>query len=43
VIDGTEVESKSRGFEKHIGNVERDYEFGWLICGLFIARKLKTM
>ena len=35
MIDRTEIEAKGKEFEIHVANVERDYVFGWLLCGIF--------
>src|SRR5262245_34313201 len=41
VIDRAEIEAKSREFEIHVANVERDYVFGWVLFGIFTASDLK--
>ena len=41
MITKDEIESKSKEFEIHSSNVERDYVFGWLIFGIFTASSLK--
>ena len=41
MITRDEIESKSKEFEIHSSNVERDYVFGWLIFGIFTASSLK--
>ena len=41
VIDRAEIEAKSKEFEIHVANVERDYVFGWLIFGIFTVSSLK--
>lgn len=41
MINRDEIESKSKEFEIHSSNVERDYVFGWLIFGIFTASSLK--
>ena len=42
MIDRNEIESKSRQFEIHPSNVERDYVFGWMLFGLFTVSSLKN-
>lgn len=41
MIDKAEIEAKSKEFEIHQANVERDYVFGWLIFGIFTVSGLK--
>lgn len=41
MIGKDEIESKSKEFEIHSSNVERDYVFGWLIFGIFTTSSLK--
>ena len=41
MIDRSEIESKSREFEIHPSNVERDYVFGWMLFGIFTVSSLK--
>ncbi|MCX5709972.1 MAG: nucleotidyl transferase AbiEii/AbiGii toxin family protein [Candidatus Omnitrophica bacterium] len=41
MISKTEIEEKSKEFEIHPANVERDYVFGWLIYGIFSLSNLK--
>ena len=41
MIDKLEIETKAREFEIHPSNVERDYVFGWLLCGLFTVSDIK--
>lgn len=41
MISKSEIETKAQEFEIHPSNVERDYVFGWLIAGIFIASDLK--
>lgn len=41
MIAKEEIEVKSKEFEIHISNVERDYVFGWLIFGIFTVSGLK--
>ncbi|MEI6831737.1 MAG: nucleotidyl transferase AbiEii/AbiGii toxin family protein [Candidatus Omnitrophota bacterium] len=41
MISKTEIEEKSKEFEIHVANVERDYVFGWLIYGIFSISNLK--
>lgn len=41
MITKDEIESKSKEFEIHSSNVERDYVFGWLIFGIFTVSSLK--
>jgi predicted nucleotidyltransferase component of viral defense system len=43
VIEPQEVESKAREFEIHTSNVQRDYVFGWLLCGIFTISDLKDL
>jgi predicted nucleotidyltransferase component of viral defense system len=41
MISKTEIETKSKEFEIHSANVERDYVFGWIIFGIFSISDLK--
>jgi predicted nucleotidyltransferase component of viral defense system len=41
MIFPTEIEAKSREFEIHSSNVQRDYVFGWLLFGIFTQSSLK--
>jgi predicted nucleotidyltransferase component of viral defense system len=41
MITRAEIEAKSREYEIHSANVERDYVFGWLIFGIFTVSDLK--
>jgi len=41
VIDKAEIEAKSKEFEIHPSNVERDYVFRWLLFGIFTESGLK--
>ena len=41
VIDRAEIEAKSKEFEIHVANVERDYVFGWMLFGIFSVSGLK--
>jgi predicted nucleotidyltransferase component of viral defense system len=41
MINHDEIEAKSREFEIHVANVERDYVFGWLLFGIFTVSSLK--
>ncbi|MEN9582574.1 MAG: hypothetical protein RL641_528 [Candidatus Parcubacteria bacterium] len=41
MITKDEIKSKSKEFEIHSSNVERDYVFGWLIFGIFTTSSLK--
>lgn len=41
MINKEEIESKSREFEIHPANVQRDYVFGWLLFGIFSISGLK--
>ena len=41
MINKDEIEAKSKEFEIHSSNVERDYVFGWLIFGIFTVSSLK--
>jgi predicted nucleotidyltransferase component of viral defense system len=41
VITPQEIEAKSKEFEIHTSNVQRDYVFGWLIFGMFTISSLK--
>jgi predicted nucleotidyltransferase component of viral defense system len=43
MITKAEIEAKSREFEIHTANVERDYVFGWLIFGIFTVSDLKEI
>lgn len=41
MISKEEIESKSKEFEIHTSNVQRDYVFGWLLFGIFTISDLK--
>jgi|HubBroStandDraft_6_1064221.scaffolds.fasta_scaffold01726_10 predicted nucleotidyltransferase component of viral defense system len=41
MIDKAEIEEKSKEFEIHPSNVERDYVFGWLLFGIFTESDMK--
>ena len=41
MIQKEEIEAKSREFEIHSSNVQRDYVFGWILFGLFEKSDLK--
>lgn len=43
MISRKEIEEKSKQFEIHIANVERDYVFGWIIFGIFTISDLKDV
>ncbi len=43
MIDSTEIEQKSKEFEIHTSNVQRDYVFGWMIFGIFTVSTLKDI
>ncbi len=42
MIGRSEIEEKAREFDIQIANVERDYIFGWLLCGIFSNSGLKN-
>ncbi len=41
MINRDEIEAKSKEFEIHVANVERDYVFGWFLFGVFTVSGLK--
>jgi predicted nucleotidyltransferase component of viral defense system len=41
VIDKSEIEKKAEEFDIHPSNVQRDYVFGWILAGIYIASDLK--
>ncbi len=41
MINHAEIDAKSREFEIHPSNVERDYVFGWMVFGVFTISALK--
>src|SRR5690242_8931035 len=41
MITRDEIEAKAAEFDIHAANVERDYVFGWLLCGIYNASVLK--
>lgn len=41
MITKLEIEAKAAEFEINVSNVERDYVFGWLLCGIFTVSSLK--
>ena len=43
MITREEIEAKVEEFEIHAANVERDYVFGWLLCGIYSASPLKDV
>lgn len=43
MINRAEIEDKSRQFEIHPSNVERDYVFGWLIFSIFTVSNIKDL
>jgi predicted nucleotidyltransferase component of viral defense system len=43
VITKTEIEEKSKVFEVHTSNVQRDYVFGWFLIGLYSESILKEL
>jgi predicted nucleotidyltransferase component of viral defense system len=43
MITKEEIESKSDEFGIHATNVERDYVFGWLLCGIYTVSGLKDI
>ncbi|OGF27132.1 hypothetical protein A2331_00050 [Candidatus Falkowbacteria bacterium RIFOXYB2_FULL_34_18] len=43
MIEKKEIEEKSKEFEIHPSNVERDYVFGWLLYGIFTVSNLKDV
>jgi predicted nucleotidyltransferase component of viral defense system len=43
MIAKDEVEAKAQEFDIHPSNVERDYVFGWLLCGIYTISELKDV
>jgi len=43
VITKEEIEAKSEEFDIHYANVERDYVFGWILCGIYTVSPLKDI
>jgi predicted nucleotidyltransferase component of viral defense system len=43
MIDREEIEEKAKEFEINISNVERDYVFGWILCGIYTISDLKNV
>ena len=43
MINKLEIENKSKEFEIHPSNVERDYVFGWILFGIFTESSLKDI
>lgn len=41
MITKDEIETKAEEFDIHVANLERDYVFGWLLCGIYSASDLK--
>ncbi len=41
MISPEEIQTKSKEFEIHTANLERDYVFGWLLFGIFTISSLK--
>lgn len=39
MIEREELEAKSEEFGLHVSDVQRDYVFGWLLCGLYQEEK----
>ncbi len=40
MISKEEIETKAGEFDIHYANVERDYVFGWLLCGIYTISRL---
>ena len=40
-IEVSEIEAKSKEFEIHTSNLQRDYVFGWLLKGIFTQTSIK--
>jgi len=43
MISRDEIEGKSKEFDITTANVERDYVFGWLLCGIYTSSNLKDL
>jgi len=43
LITKEEIQAKAEEFDIHIANVERDYVFGWLLCGIYTVSELKDI
>lgn len=43
MITKDEIEAKAEEFNIHVANLERDYVFGWLLCGVYSASALKEV
>lgn len=43
MISKAEIEEKSKEFEVHTSNVQRDYVFGWFLVGLYSQSSLKDL
>lgn len=43
MITKDEIEAKAQEFDIHTANVERDYVFGWILCGIYSISGLKDV
>lgn len=43
MISRTEIDQKAKEFEVNTSNIQRDYVFGWLLCGIFSISNLKDV
>ena len=43
MITKEEIQTKADEFDIHLANVERDYVFGWLLCGIYTISELKDV
>src|SRR2546425_3269268 len=43
MITKDEIQAKAEEFGIHHANVERDYVFGWLLCGIYRISRLKDV
>lgn len=42
MIDRDEIDEKANEFRIHSSNVQRDYVFGWILCGIYSISALKN-
>lgn len=43
MIEKTEIEQKAEEFGIHPVNVEHDYVFGWVLCGIYTVSSLRLL
>ena len=43
MIEKAEIKAKAEEFGIHESNVQRDYVFGWLLAGIYLASELRNL